>query len=251
MHMTGRTVLITGASRGIGAECARVFAAAGAQVVLVARGADRIAELAGQIGPNALAVPCDVSVAWQTEQAAQAAVDTFGGIDVLVNNAGVVDPIAPLAEADPEAWGRGIDINLKGTFHMTRACLPALLDAAGGGCVLTVSSGAAHRAYEGWSSYCAAKAGVAMLAQSLHAEYGAAGLRSVALSPGTVATDMQRVIAASGVNPVSRLAWEDHIPADWPARALLWLAGPEGAAHAGQEVSLRDDAIRRAAGLVT
>lgn len=247
--LTGRTVLITGASRGIGAETARVFAEAGANVALVARSADSIADLAGEIGKAAVAIPCDISRYWEVEQAVENCVTAFGGLDIVINNAGVIEPISRMEDADPEAWGQVIDINLKGVFHGMRAALP-VMEAAGGGTILTVSSGAAHNAIEAWSHYCASKAGAAMLTMCLHKELADKGIRAMGLSPGTVATQMQREIKASGVNPVSQLDWSDHIPADWPAKALLWMCGPESDAHLGEEISLRDDSIRKKVGLV-
>lgn len=247
--LTGRTVLITGASRGIGAETARVFAEAGANVALVARSADSIADLAGEIGKTAVAIPCDISRYWEVEQAVENCVTAFGGLDIVINNAGVIEPISRMEDADPEAWGQVIDINLKGVFHGMRAALP-VMEAAGGGTILTVSSGAAHNAIEAWSHYCASKAGAAMLTMCLHKELADKGIRAMGLSPGTVATQMQREIKASGVNPVSQLDWSDHIPADWPAKALLWMCGPESDAHLGEEISLRDDSIRKKVGLV-
>ena len=249
MEMTGKTVLITGASRGIGAEAGRVFAAAGANVILLARSADAVAALAGEIGPQALALGADVSRYADMEAAVQTALDRFGGLDVLIGNAGVIEPIAHLAEADPEDWGRAIDINLKGVFHGMRAALPAMRQ-AGGGTVLTVSSGAAHNPLEGWSAYCASKAGAAMLTASLDKEERANGIRAMGLSPGTVATQMQREIKASGVNPVSLLEWSDHIPPDWPARTLLWMCSADADEFIGSEISLREEAIRRRVGLL-
>ena len=248
MDMTGKVVLITGASRGIGASAARAFAGAGAKVALVARNEEAIAGLAGEIGAAALAIPCDVSRFWEVEGAVNACVAAFGGLDVLVNNAGVIEPISHLAEADPESWGKVIDINLKGTFYGMRAALPVMLE-AGSGTVLNISSGAANGPVEAWSAYCSSKAGAKMLTAMGHKEYGAAGLRVLGLSPGTVATEMQREIAASGINPVSQIPWEDHIPADWPAKALLWMCGADADAYLGTDVSLRDEGIRRAVGL--
>lgn len=247
--MTGKTVLITGASRGIGEAAARVFAAAGANVALTARSEEALATLAGEIGQQALAIPCDVSRFWEVSAAVDATVQTFGGLDVLINNAGAVEPIAHLETSDPDAWGHVIDINLKGVYYGMRATVP-VMRAAGGGTILTISSGAAHGPVEAWSHYCASKAGAAMLTRCVDKEAADAGIRAMGLSPGTVATEMQREIKASGINPVSQLDWSDHIPPEWPARALLWMCGPQADAYLGQELSLRDEDLRQRIGLI-
>jgi NAD(P)-dependent dehydrogenase (short-subunit alcohol dehydrogenase family) len=247
--MTGKRVLITGASRGIGAAAARAFAAQGAQVALAARSGAAVEELAREIGASALAVPCDVADYAQVEAAVQATVNAFGGLDVLIGNAGVIEPIAPMEKADPAAWGKVIDINLKGVFYGMRAALPVMV-AAGGGTVLTISSGAAHNPLEGWSHYCASKAGAAMLTDCLHKEAQGQGIRAMGLSPGTVATRMQREIKASGINPIAALDWSDHIPPEWPAKALVWMCTADADEFIGQEVSLRDEAIRKRVGLI-
>ncbi|WP_298859350.1 SDR family oxidoreductase [uncultured Sulfitobacter sp.] len=249
MDMTGKTVMITGASRGIGAEAARVFANAGANVALLARSQDDIAALAGEIGERAIAIPCNVARYGEISAAVATTVQVFGGLDVLINNAGVVDPISHLEDADPDAWGQLIDINVKGVFNGMHAALPAI-KAGGGGSILTISSGAAHNAIEAWSAYCASKAAVNMMGRSLHLEEAANGIRAIGLSPGTVATEMQRKIKASGINPVSQLDWDVHIPADWPARCLLWMCSAEADQYCGEEISLREDTIRRAVGLI-
>lgn len=249
MDMTGKTVMITGASRGIGAEAARVFANAGANVAMLARSQDDIAALAGEIGERAIAIPCNVARYGEMSAAVETTVQVFGGLDVLINNAGVVDPISYLGDADPEAWGQLLDINVKGVFNGMHAALPAI-KARGGGSILTISSGAAHNAIEAWSAYCASKAAVNMMGRSLHLEEAANGIRAIGLSPGTVATEMQRKIKASGINPVSQLDWDVHIPADWPAKCLLWMCSAEADQYCGEEISLREDAIRRAVGLI-
>ncbi len=248
MDMTGKTVMITGASRGIGAATARAFVKAGANVALVARSADPIIELAGELGSNAIAMPCDISRYWEMSQVIENCVKEFGGLDVLINNAGAIEPIARLAEADPEAWGNVIDINLKGVFHGMRAALPVMLE-AGGGTILTIGSGAAHGPVEAWSHYCSSKAGALMLTRMAEKEYGDQGIRAISLSPGTVATQMQREIKASGINPVSQLDWSDHIPPEWVATALVWMCTPEADAYKGSEISLRDESIRATLGL--
>ena len=241
--------MITGASRGIGAAAARAFAAEGANVVLLARSRESLVELAGEIGDQALAVPCDVSRYWEVEAAVSAAEETFGGLDVLINNAGVIEPISHLTEADPDAWSHVIDINLKGVFYGMRAAMPGMM-ARGGGTILTISSGAAHNALEGWSHYCTSKAGAAMLTMCAHKEGAENRIRAMGLSPGTVATEMQREIKSSGLNPVSELDWSDHIPPEWPAKALVWMCSAAADTHLGTELSLRDEGLRREIGLI-
>lgn len=249
MSVTGKTVVISGASRGIGMEAARVFAEAGANVVLMARSAQDLEKLAQELGPQAMALACDVADYAAVEAGFAAAEARFGSLDVLICNAGMIEPIARLETADPATWARLIDVNVTGVFNMIRAGLPHL-KATGGGCVLTVGSGASQRPLEGWSAYCTSKAGAAMLTNALHLEEAGSGIRVMSLSPGTVATQMQRDIKASGINPVSQLDWSDHIPADWPARALLWMTGPDAQEFAGTEISLREDSIRKRIGLI-
>jgi NAD(P)-dependent dehydrogenase (short-subunit alcohol dehydrogenase family) len=244
--MTGKTVLITGASRGIGAATAQVFAAAGAHLVLMARSEGPLAEVACPLG--AAAITGDVALYADMARAVALAEDRFGRLDVLIGNAGIISPIAELDTADPDAWGHAIDVNLKGVFHGMRAAMPGMRR-AGGGTIITVSSGAAHNPLDGWSAYCASKAGAAMLNAAAHTEGAAHGLRAMGLSPGTVATDMQRDIRASGINAVSQLDWSEHIAPEWPARALLWMCGTGADGYLGQEISLRDPDMRATIGL--
>lgn len=249
--LKNRTVLITGASRGIGAAMVRWFAGEGANVVMLARSGPSLAALSedvAQAGGTALALEGDVSVWADFEHAVSQAVARFGALDVLINNAGVIEPIARLADSDPVAWGQAIDINLKGVYHGLRAAIPAML-ASGGGTVINISSGAATSALVGWSHYCSSKAGVLSLTACAAKEYGPQGIRVVGLSPGTVATEMQVTIKASGVNPVSQLDPSVHIPPEWVARAAGFLCGEGGAAHEGVDFRLRDADARAAIGL--
>ena len=250
MPVQGKTVIITGASRGIGEAAAEVFAAAGARVALLARSAEAINDIADRIGENAVAIPCDISDFAALDAAIRTAESAFGPVSVLINNAGAVEPISHLATSDPDAWGRIIDINLKGVYFGMRAVMPGMIE-RGEGTILTISSGAAHGPVEAWSHYCSSKAGAAMLTRCADKEAREAGLRVMGLSPGTVATKMQREIKASGINPVSKLDWSDHIPPDWQARTLLWMCGPEGDGFVGEEISLRDEGILRSVGLIT
>lgn len=250
MNLTGKTALITGASRGIGEATARLFAQKGANVVLMARSKDDITRIAQDIGPAALAVTCDVAEFDAVAEAVTKAKAKFGTVDILINNAGVIEPISHLARSDPAGWGQAIDINLKGVYHGMRAVLPDMLE-NGAGTILTLSSGAAHGPTEGWAHYNASKAGVHMLTRCVHKENGDQGIRAIGLSPGTVATQMQREIKTSGINPIAQLDWSVHIPADWPAQCLLWMCSAQADAYLGEEISLRDEAIRRAIGVIT
>ncbi|MDV4169912.1 SDR family oxidoreductase [Rhodovulum sp. FJ3] len=248
MHdLTDKVVVITGASRGIGAAAAVEMAKSGAKVALLARNRDAIDQIAAGIGDAAIAIACDVADADQVTVAFDQAVSHFGQIDVVINNAGIIDPIARLGDADADAWGTLIDVNLKGAFYGVQA---ALRHMPTGGTIITVSSGAASNPIAGWSAYCASKAGAAMLTRCLDLEYRDAGIRAFGLSPGTVATQMQKDIKASSVdNRVRQMDWSDHIPPEWPARALAWMCTPAADDLIGTEISLRDDDIRSRAGV--
>lgn len=249
IRLSGKTALVTGASRGIGAAAARKLAEYGANVVLAARSAEAIETLAREIGPTAVAVVCDVSRYETVQQAVRTAMERFGRLDLLVNNAGVIEPIARLEDSDPAAWDEAVDINVKGVYHGMHAAYPAMIS-SGGGVIVNISSGAATGAMEGWSHYCASKAAVLSLTRCGHLEWGDQGISVVGLSPGTVATDMQTVIKASGINRVSKLDWSSHIPPEWVAEAIAWLTTDPARAYDGGDFSLKTEEGRRAVGLV-
>lgn len=248
---TGKSVIITGASRGIGAATAREFATLGAKVLLCARSEAQIADIAQELrkaGHTALHLAVDVADYQQVQAAVDLAVAEFGGLDVLINNAGVLEPVSRLADVDVDGWNTVIDINIKGVFHGMRAAVP-IMKAAGGGTIITIGSGAATTPLEGWSHYSASKAAVHHLNRVLHVEESGNGIRALVLSPGTVATDMQVTIRKSGINPVARLKWEDHIPPEWPAKAMVWMCDPASDCYKGEVVSLRDPDLRKTLGL--
>ncbi|MGY6695751.1 MAG: SDR family oxidoreductase [Roseinatronobacter sp.] len=246
-ELSGKAVLITGASRGIGQEAARAFAASGAKLGIAARDTKALSALAEETG--AVPIPCDVAEYADMANAVSRMQAEFGRLDVLINNAGVIDPIAPLSKIDPNEFGALVDINLKGVLHGLRAALP-VMQAQGAGTIITVGSGAAHNPLEGWGAYCSSKAGAWMLTRVADIEARGHGVRVMSLSPGTVATDMQRTIRASGVNAVSQMDWSAHVPPDWPAQALVWMCTSDADEWIGREVSLRDEGLRRRLGLV-
>ncbi|WP_299809533.1 SDR family oxidoreductase [uncultured Roseibium sp.] len=250
--LSGQVALVTGASRGIGEAAARSLAKYGARVVLAARSGDDIDRIAREIcagGGEAAAVTCDVADYGAVAGAVQFCVDTFGGIDILVNNAGVIEPISRIETSDPDAWDKVIDINVKGVYHGIRAVAPHMLE-KGSGTIVNISSGAAAGALEGWSHYCSSKAAALALTRCGDKEFADRGLRVVGLSPGTVATQMQVDIKASGVNPVSQLDPSVHIPAEWVGETICWLCTDAGDAYRGVDCSLRDEDVRKAVGLV-
>lgn len=251
MDLTNASVAITGASRGIGAAAAKAFAKLGAHVFLAARDQNRLDALADEInadGGNATAIGCDTADYLSVSDLIADIIESTGRLDVLINNAGLIEPISKLADSDPDEWCRVADVNYKGVYFGLRAALPHMLH-QGQGIVINVSSGAASGALEGWSHYCSSKAAALSLTRCAHLEYADQGIRVVGLSPGTVATDMQVAIKASGINPVSQMDPSAHIPGEWVARAMIYLCGDGGAQYAGDDFRLGTDAARAQVGL--
>ncbi len=248
IQLKGKTALITGASRGIGEATARYLTTLGVNVAMAARSTDRIQEIAKELGPSAIAIPCDVADWSSAAAAVRETVKAFGTADILINNAGQIEPIARIEDADPLAWGRVVDVNLKGPFNMLRAVIP-VMKSQERGLVVNLSSGAATSALEGWSHYCATKAGLLSLTRTAHRELHSFGISVVGLSPGTVATKIQKEIKASGINPVSQLDWGAHIPAEWVARSIAWLTTPEAREFDGDDFSLKSAEGKAAVGL--
>ena len=250
-ELNGKVALVTGASRGLGEGTARALAAGGAAVMLVARDGALVSRVARDIaakGGRAEALSCDVSNYSAVEKVVAQAKARLGGLDILINNAGVIEPIAEVAASDPAAWAQNISINLIGAYHVLRAVLPGML-AGGGGSIVNVSSGAAYRPLEGWSAYCAGKAGLAMLTRSIALETAGKGIRIFGFSPGTIDTEMQVKIRASGINMISRIPRGELSPVEHAVRGLMYLCTRAGDDLLGQDASMRDEAFRTRIGL--
>ena len=192
MRLAGRTAVITGASRGLGAGLAQAFAERGLRLGLCARGAPVLAD-----GPAVLAARLDVRDAAAVAAFASAVEARFGAIDLWVNNAGVLEPIAPLREVEPGAARLHLEVNVLGVLHGSQAFVRHLRRRGGEGVLVNVSSGAAQKPYAGWSVYCAAKAAVERMTECLALEEAAQGLRAHAVAPGVIDTDMQALIRAT------------------------------------------------------
>ena len=248
MSLNGKIALVTGASRGLGEGAARALAKEGAAVMLLARDSERVQTVAREIGGGAAALACDVSDYAAVERAVSATRKRFGGLDILVNNAGVIEPIADIASSDPAQWARNIQINLIGAYNVLRVVLDGMVK-TGGGTLINVSSGAAYRPLEGWSAYCAAKAGLAMLTRAIKLETGGRGIRIFGFSPGTIDTDMQVKIRASGMNMISQIPRANLSPVEHAVRGLLYLCDSASDDLIGEDASMRDEAFRKRIGL--
>jgi NADP-dependent 3-hydroxy acid dehydrogenase YdfG len=195
--LTGTVALVTGASSGIGAATARRLAEDGASVALVARRRDRLETLAAEIekaGGTALVVEADITHRARAEAAVQRAVERFGRLDTLVNNAGLM-LLGPVVGADPEEWDRMIAINAQGLLYTTRAALPYLLRAAEDGPrqvadIVNISSIAGRVAWNGYGVYNMTKFGVNGFTEALRQEVTKRHVRVGVLEPGGVATEL-------------------------------------------------------------
>ena len=184
--LADKVALVTGASRGIGSAIARELAAEGAHLVLTARSEKALHDLASALGDCAqdtIAVVADVGSYAAMETVVEQAKARFGRLDILINNAGTIEPIAPIAEGDPAQWARLIEVNLVGAYNAARAALGALT-AQSDSVIVNISSGAALRPMEAWSAYCTSKSGLAMLTRALDLELGPQGVRVYGFQPG-------------------------------------------------------------------
>ena len=244
-------VLVTGASRGIGAAIVRHFAERGHSVAAIARNGDALQRLqddASTHNGRVLPIAADLADPDATVSALAQAITELGHLDLVVNNAGLIDPIARIAEIDFEAWNQAIALNLSGAFQIMQLAIRHM-QPRGQGMIINLSSGAANRPLEGWAAYCSSKAGLQMLTRCADLEYRAAGLKILGLSPGTVATPMQTRIRKSGVNPVSQLPADAHIPAEWVAQTVEHLYHHATTADLGDDFSLKTAEGRQRVGL--
>jgi NAD(P)-dependent dehydrogenase (short-subunit alcohol dehydrogenase family) len=233
-EFAGKVAFVTGAGNGIGRATAIAFAQAGANVSIADLSQKNLDATAAQIEPlgvRVLPVLCDVSKAADVKAALDKTTETFGGLDLAFNNAGIEQPVTPIADLSEELWNRVINVNLKSVFLCMKYEIPLML-ARGGGAIVNTSSGAGVLAIRGQSSYCASKFGVVAMSKVAALEYAPKQVRVNAICPGIIDTPMMdrfsgdtdegraRVIAQE---PIGRMGRPEEI-----AGAVLWLCSERG-----------------------
>jgi 3-oxoacyl-[acyl-carrier protein] reductase len=232
----GRSVVVTGGSKGIGKGIARVFASKGARVLIAARELAQAQAAAREIGSGVSAIAADVSNSEDCERMARAAVERHGGIDIVCSNAGIF-PAARLGEMTAADWDQMLDINLKGTFLTVNACLPELKARGSGRIIVTSSITGPITGYPGWSHYAASKAGQLGFVRTAAIELAPHGITVNALLPGNILTEgvealgREYIARMTAAIPQRRLGTVDDV-----AYAALFLASDEAGFITGQTI---------------
>ena len=240
MQLAGKVAIVTGGAQGIGYAIAEALAERGAAIVIAdLAGAAEAAARLGADGARAIGVTADVASERDAAAMAAAAVSEFGGIDVLVNNAGIYASLKPrpFQEIDAAEWRRVLEVNVIGVFLSARAVLPAM-QARGGGRIINISSGVAFKGNPDMAHYVASKGAVVSLTRALATELGAHGILVNSVAPGLTLSDGLRANPAlmAGVRERSlrgRVLARDMLPADLVG-AVAFFAGPDAAFITGQ-----------------
>ena len=245
--LTGKIIIVTGAGQGIGAATAEELAKAGAKVVLASLDHDRLLTVANRItgnGGDCIFKVCDVRNNTEVKEVAELAVKKYGTINGLVNNAGTIQPLAKIIDADVELWKICMETHLIGSLQFAKAVLPVMIK-NNSGVIVNISSGAAELALTGWGAYNTAKAALKMFSQLLHQEVKENNIRVFSVKPGTVDTKMQDEIRASKINtiPAANIPKEKLTDPSHPARAVAYLFSEAAQDLAGMELDVRKEPL--------
>ena len=249
VELIGQVAIVTGGGRGLGQAIAQTLAHAGAVVVVAARSSAELVEtvaLIEQQGGRALSFEVDVTDQRTVQQMVAEVEQTFGAVDLLVNNAGVITPLGPIWEVDAEAWWRCLDINLRGSFLCTKAVLPNMI-ARRQGRILNMASGAGLEAFAYVSAYVTSKTALIRFTENVAVETQVYGLSAFAIEPGTVRTDMSEYLYNSEAGqqwvPWFRQIFDEgrYDPMEQVTRLVLSLASGQADALSGRTISIADD----------
>ena len=235
------TVLVTGASSGIGRACAEAFARAGARLLLCARRGDRLTELADSLDAEVRTLPLDVRDRAAVSAAVDGLDDGWRNVDVLVNNAGLAVGFGPLQDNDPADWDRMIDTNITGLLNVTHAVVPAMVR-RGRGHVINIGSIAGRQTYPNGAVYCATKAAVDCITTGLRMDLLGKGVRVSTVDPGAVETEFS-VVRFSGDHDRAERVYEGMTPltADDVAETVVWVADRPAHVQVAEVVLLPTD----------
>jgi NAD(P)-dependent dehydrogenase (short-subunit alcohol dehydrogenase family) len=231
--LQGKVALVTGASQGLGRALALAYAKEGSSLVVNSRSEEGIRPVAGEVeglGAEVLAVAADVSRGEDARRLVEEAVGRFGGIDILVNNAGLLGPRVAIEEYPEEEWRRVIDANLTGPYLVSKAAIPHLREGAS---IINVVSGVSIEGRAEWGAYSVSKFGVEGLSQILAVELKGRGVRSNAVDPGGMRTDM-RAAAYPEEDPQTRITPEEN------TAVFLYLASDESKGVTGQRFKAQE-----------
>jgi 3-oxoacyl-[acyl-carrier protein] reductase len=224
--LDGKVAVVTGGNRGIGRGIVEALAREGAAVILTARSGETAAKAAGEVGPGARGVACDVRSYEAVRSLFQEADRAHGGVDVLVNNAGI-GVFAPLADLSPDDWHAVIETNLNGVYYCCHEAIP-LMRKKGGGYIFNISSLAGRNAFPNGTAYNASKFGLNGFSEALMQEVRYDGIRVSYLMPGSVATDFGR-------GSTAKAGWA-LTPADVAEVVIDLLRSPEHALYSRVEM---------------
>ena len=240
-RLDGKIALVTGASSGIGAQTVKLFSSLGAKVIAAARREDRLQDLANQY-PNVMAVKCDVGVEADCKNVVETVINEYGKIDILINNAGISDPI-PALEEDLDLFKRVIQIDLISCFHLAQLCAQHMETQESGGAIVNVASihGFVGSSPNNQPGYTAAKGGLINLTRELALEWARHGIRVNAIAPGYITTELtdEMIAGESGRKWIER-----NTPMRRPGEvteldgAMLLLASDAGSYITGETIAI-------------